>query len=613
MMRPQIIWAGFAAFVLLAGAGLGWLTHQTIEVDRAQTLAREQVERDERLRLALWRIDAWLMPLLVAEASRPADDFAPWRDVPGGKETGGRRQRSASPLLAQPSPYVLIYFDWTEEGLLASPQTPTDDDLQRFPPLDEARPRIEAARRSLASLQQMTTFDLLWSQLPEAAVEPSPTLVVQESNRIATNNASQVVESLPQQRQALPQEAQQAAIPPPPPGPSQRSQSFQQENDLTSRANVFQALASKGANDAWGENRAALGRSAAVEGMSRPLWIGDELLLARRVATEGRMRVQGCWLNWGFLRQRMRAEVADVLPEVEFQAARADDVANVLATLPIRVEVPASDRAPPISRSMRWALSLAWFGCAIAALAAAVTIHSVLGLSERRAAFVAAVTHELRTPLTTFRMYAEMLVAGMVPEASRRTYLETLRSEADRLAHLVDNVLQYARLERGRPRVHRETLLVESLVERLTPRLSSRASAAGGTLEVHASAEVARRRATVDAASIEQIVFNLVDNACKYAASGAGALVELSVETKGRDLWLRVRDHGPGLPTEQLRRLFHPFSKTVQEAAASAPGVGLGLALSRRLAREMGGDLRLEQSDATGATFVLVLSRVVEE
>ena len=78
-------------------------------------------------------------------------------------------------------------------------------------------------------------------------------------------------------------------------------------------------------------------------------------------------------------------------------------------------------------------------------------LAGVVALSERRAAFVSSVTHELRTPLTTFRMYADMLARGMVPDAERRQqYLETLRTEAERLTHLVENVLSYARLERGR-------------------------------------------------------------------------------------------------------------------------------------------------------------------
>src|SRR5439155_15089133 len=99
---------------------------------------------------------------------------------------------------------------------------------------------------------------------------------------------------------------------------------------------------------------------------------------------------------------------------------------------------------------VRVSLSIAWLCALLAAGAVAALLLGAVRLSERRGAFVSAVTHELRTPLTTFRMYAEMLAGGMVPdEARRRHYLETLRIEADRLSHLVENVLSYARLERG--------------------------------------------------------------------------------------------------------------------------------------------------------------------
>ena len=98
-----------------------------------------------------------------------------------------------------------------------------------------------------------------------------------------------------------------------------------------------------------------------------------------------------------------------------------------------------------------WALLIGWGGAFLAVAAAAALLHGVMTLSERRAAFVSSVTHELRTPLTTFRMYAEMLANGMVPDAARRQeYYETLQRESERLTLLVENVLAYARLERGR-------------------------------------------------------------------------------------------------------------------------------------------------------------------
>ncbi|MCL4191805.1 MAG: HAMP domain-containing histidine kinase, partial [Thermoguttaceae bacterium] len=221
--------------------------------------------------------------------------------------------------------------------------------------------------------------------------------------------------------------------------------------------------------------------------------------------------------------------------------------------------------------------------------------------------FVSAVTHELRTPLTTFHMYTEMLAEGMVSEPQRRQeYLDTLRREATRLTHLVENVLAYARLERGRANGRVERFTLGSLLDQLVPRLAEHARHSG--MEVTSELDAAARGATVraNASAVEQIVFNLVDNACKYAASASDRRIHLAAHRNGSQVELRISDHGPGIAPSAAKRLFRPFSKSAREAAHSAPGVGLGLALSRRLARDMGADLALDRR-SEGASFVLTL------
>ena len=217
-------------------------------------------------------------------------------------------------------------------------------------------------------------------------------------------------------------------------------------------------------------------------------------------------------------------------------------------------------------------------------------------------------THELRTPLTTFRMYAEMLAGGMVPnEAAKARYLDTLSVEADRLTHLVENVLAYARLERGGLGNRIQPVRGDELLKLATERLADRAREAG--MELAVSTDECAQNAIVrcDASAVEQILFNLVDNACKYAAAAEDKTISLDARIAEARLCLRVRDQGPGLPAEQRRRLFQPFRKSADEAARTAPGVGLGLSLSRRLARDMGGELALDATTATGTAFVLTL------
>jgi signal transduction histidine kinase len=270
---------------------------------------------------------------------------------------------------------------------------------------------------------------------------------------------------------------------------------------------------------------------------------------------------------------------------------------------------------PPLLPRFEWtpihiSLVVAWACLLVTALAAAMMLHSVLALSERRGAFVSAVTHELRTPLTTFRMYAEMLAGGMVPEADQRQrYLDTLRVEADRLAHLVENVLQYARLERGRPGKRREDVSLAAILDRCESRLAERA--AQGEMKLDVQLDDADRGLTLatDSAAVEQILFNLVDNACKYAAPAADKRIHLQISTERSRVRIAVRDHGPGISRAGRKKLFRPFSKSVHEAASTAPGVGLGLALCRRLAADLGGRLDLESPTEGGAAFVLTLPR----
>jgi signal transduction histidine kinase len=149
--------------------------------------------------------------------------------------------------------------------------------------------------------------------------------------------------------------------------------------------------------------------------------------------------------------------------------------------------------------------------------------------------------------------------------------------------------------------------------------------------EVVASVDARTAACRADGSVVEQVLFNLVDNASKYGhsppvpdAASVGlppsgpesvldaasvGIIRLEASATSDSVELRVRDEGPGITRAEGRKLFRPFSKSAHEAARTAPGVGLGLALSRRLARELGGDLRLEQGTTRGASFVLTLPR----
>jgi signal transduction histidine kinase len=235
-------------------------------------------------------------------------------------------------------------------------------------------------------------------------------------------------------------------------------------------------------------------------------------------------------------------------------------------------------------------------------------MRQTLSLSERRAAFVSAVTHELRTPLTTFRLYTEILTEGLArdPEQQRQ-YFQTLHREANRLTLLVENVLAYARLEHGRSTARNETLTAGDLLSRCQSRLEQRVAETTQALVVTIPDWAPRVKLTTNAMAVEQILFNLIDNSCKYARGAADPRILCDVNLDGRNLCLSISDFGPGLSVAARRSLFQPFQKSSSEAAETAPGVGLGLALSHRLARDLRGSLTCLPNAPNGLRFEVKL------
>jgi len=239
----------------------------------------------------------------------------------------------------------------------------------------------------------------------------------------------------------------------------------------------------------------------------------------------------------------------------------------------------------------------------LAALYRMVTV--VLRYVEQRSNFVAAVTHELKTPLTAIRMYGEMLRDGIVPTAAKRDeYYRHITAESERLTRLVNNVLELARLEkRARPE-GLETMALEPLLAEVATLLRPHVEGAGLTLRVEVGADLPPVRCERDA--LVQVLFNLVDNAVKYASGSAPPEVVLSGRRDGGTVRVAVRDHGPGVSARHLRRVFDPFYRVDSELTRRSKGTGIGLALVRSLAERMGA--RVTAANAPDGGFVVELA-----
>jgi len=232
-------------------------------------------------------------------------------------------------------------------------------------------------------------------------------------------------------------------------------------------------------------------------------------------------------------------------------------------------------------------------------------------LSEAEAAqktsFVANVSHEFKTPLTTIRLYAELLEQGRVRDAAQGgDYLRTIARETQRLARLVNNALDFSRLEQGQKKFSREPLDLGAELARLLDTHSPRLAEAGLTLRRELPATPLA--VTTDRDALEQIVLNVLDNACKYAADGGEVTVALSPGGSGAVAEVRVLDRGPGVPPEHRERIFEKFHRVDDTLTAEKSGAGLGLSIARQLARGLGGDLRYVPRAGGGAEFILRLS-----
>ncbi|MHC4942813.1 MAG: sensor histidine kinase [Planctomycetota bacterium] len=624
MRRPWQTWLLFALCLAVVTAGMVWLTLMALDLNRRETDAKARAALEENVRLALWRMESALTGLVVQESIQPYFEYTPFYPVERAytrmfNELERGEVLVPSRLLAAETPHILLHFQIEPDGNVTSPQVPEGNMRDLAEAAYTTVERIEEAAARLEKLRKLLDREALLDALPQGTSMPEARVEMNEQVQDFYNRNTQVA-----QAEMSKQEFQMR-------GRSFKNIAAQRPESQGKLAEKAQGMNARNEERLDNQEAGAYGRTPMQQsdaparaqavglpadvrvGAFKSLWLYDAMILARRVAVNGGEYVQGAWLDWDSIRKWLLEEILDLFPAAELVPAGSEeqpDEARRLAALPVvllpgvRIDDKVAGFTP-----IHMALVIAW-GCLLLAGGAVVVLLSgALTLSERRGAFVSAVTHELRTPLTTLRMYTEMLSEGMVPDEEKRgKYLATMQAEADRLGHLVENVLAYSRLERHKPEGRMETLSVDALLGRVRDRLAGHAEQVSMALSVNASEADGGLAVRADTGAVEQILFNLVDNACKYAAAAKDRTIHLDFSQEGKRVLVKVRDHGPGVRQEETRRLFQPFRKSAHDAAKSAPGVGLGLALSRRLAREMGGDLFLDHTVREGACFVLALT-----
>lgn len=662
--RTRRWWWGFALFSAFLVAGLVRISMVTLELEDQNRLARAETVQREQLRDALWTLDGWLGQVLGDEASRPSgsDWFAP---LPGQQfatplvgdscalfnfrfeSDPSSGHTNLAPTIPPETPPA--------SGKGASP-TQLADAAQWFDSNDIAQVYQQAESLACTVLelpQQADAGQLGAVQVQEAQMESAPPS--QQRARVQQGSSG------PRTTTAL---DPQVLLPPSPPVP-QSAEAFhptgQSEGGQTAGpigyGNPVQSLdiesqsrrnisALKARSQRQSKEDASLFNRTdpRIEetGVLFPTWrrgaVGLELLFLRRILGADGVIVQGIVADWPTLERELLAVAGPILPGLHLEPLEGSAIGDLrwvgsaLGTIPVGlalppVELPAAAALTPA----RLALALTWLAVLGAIAVAFASLRASVAFGERRSRFASAVTHELRTPLTTFQLYSEMLADGMVADPEqRRQYLETLRGESQRLSGLVESVLAYARLEEGRESRRRETIPAGALLERGRARFAEILARAGLELAVDVEAEVAETPLFTDPDAVGQIIGNLVENAAKYAREGEPPRVEItaarpaasgarsgnasrsggarrrSAAERGGPIEISVRDFGPGIAPEDAKRVFAPFDRAGRESG-NLPGAGLGLSIARALARDLGGDLRLDETVSPGARFVLTL------
>jgi two-component system phosphate regulon sensor histidine kinase PhoR len=252
----------------------------------------------------------------------------------------------------------------------------------------------------------------------------------------------------------------------------------------------------------------------------------------------------------------------------------------------------------------------ALIGLSLAVILIAVAFILYAADKERRLArlksdFIANVSHELKTPLSVIRMFGEMLLTKRVrDDFKRQEYLEIICSESERLSGLIENVLDFAALERGKSTYDMQPAELSDLVARAVETFRYRFERDGAAVHLHLQGEAPH--AKVDAHAIMLAVINLLDNAVKYAGSTA---VQVSIETRHDQIEIRVRDHGPGIPDSDLKRVFERFYRGQSPSRGKTRGSGIGLSLVKHIAEAHGGRAWAENASDGGAIVGISLPR----
>ena len=232
------------------------------------------------------------------------------------------------------------------------------------------------------------------------------------------------------------------------------------------------------------------------------------------------------------------------------------------------------------------------------------TVNNELNLSRMKSNFMSTVSHEFKSPLTSIRQLAEMLVRSRVPSPERQQkYYTTILQQSERLSHLIDNILDFSKMEEGQKIFHFEKADITPVVKEMVESFQKITSDEG--FQISLSIPEPLPDVVFDREAMEQVIHNLLDNACKYA--GESRTIEVQLFPKGSKIVISVRDQGIGIRKEDQDKIFSRFYRAGEELTQTVKGSGIGLTIVKQIVEAHQGDITVESSPGTGSIFNVIL------
>jgi signal transduction histidine kinase len=228
---------------------------------------------------------------------------------------------------------------------------------------------------------------------------------------------------------------------------------------------------------------------------------------------------------------------------------------------------------------------------------------SQINLARQQQDFVSAVSHELKTPLTSIRMYGEMLKEGWADDEKRQDYYDFIHDESERLTRMITNVLQLAKITHNEPSFDLKPTKVGELMSNIESKIANQVERGGFTLEFNRDEDADNATIDIDEDCFAQIIINLVDNAIKFSKNAENKTIDISSKLTGASqVEFAVRDHGPGIQKDQMKKIFRLFYRTESELTRETVGTGIGLAIVHQLTTAMNGKVDVINAEP-GAEF----------